>query len=207
MHSASVCRCNKLVQQIAEEPPGRPVVHLLDDISDHLCHATDAANFCTQAHAHAAWREASRRAAHGLNAYMAALNTDKRLWTALSATMQHAEQAAGWTLEEHKVGASLLLEFEQAGMGHDTEKSAQYQQLTAREQELCAQLTQFEVCVSLCLRHSWQCHMVPDCMEDRIDALVWIMHCPAALRMQGCCSHEEHMAPASTSPSPILIIS
>lgn len=168
------CRCNQLVQQVDEAPAGRGVVHLLDDISDRLCHATDAANFCTQAHADARWRAASHSAAQRLNAYMAQLNTDERLHRALSAAMQQAEHAdrarsdddgaaadggagagagggdaaggaAGWTQEERKVGASLLLEFEQAGMGQDEQKSREYRQLIAQEQDLCAKLLHFEV--------------------------------------------------------------
>ena len=140
------------MKQISATPPGRKALHLLDDISDAACHATDAANFCASAHADPAWRAAALRAARMLNSYMSTLNTDPTLWRALDDTMAatqaqpNAAREAGWTREELKAGASLLLEFEQAGMRADNAAGGKYRQQMDQEQALCAQLVQFEVC-------------------------------------------------------------
>ena len=87
-----------------------------------------------------------------LNSYMSSLNTDPVLWRALDDTMattqaqSDAAREAGWTREELKAGASLLLEFEQAGMRADNAAAGKYRQQMDQEQALCAQLVRFEVC-------------------------------------------------------------
>jgi Zn-dependent oligopeptidase len=127
-------------------PPGRTALHLLDRISDSVCRATDAAHFCANAHADRAWRAAAGRAHGALNEYLAQLNTQRVLWQVLDETMAGVDaQPDGWTDEERIAGASLLLEFEQAGLGRGEEAGARYREMAGREQALCARLMRFEV--------------------------------------------------------------
>ena len=144
------------MEQIRTTPPGRKALHLLDDISDIACHATDAANICTSAHADPAWRTAAQNAAVKLNSYLSTLNTEPILWRSLDKTMAARNAASSdatthehWTKEEVKAGESLLLEFEQAGMRADADAAARYREQTANEQALCASLVRFEVCIAV----------------------------------------------------------
>jgi Zn-dependent oligopeptidase len=134
-------------------PPGRKALHLLDDISDTICHAADAARFCAAAHAEASWRSASLAACALLDAYIAKLNTESFLCDKLERTMEEADaltaegrSEAGWTDEEQTVAASFLLEFRNAGIGYGEEVGRHYRRLIRREQGLSSQLALFEVC-------------------------------------------------------------
>lgn len=146
------CRCNSLVKASQASQPGRQVVHILDEISDTLCHATDAAAFCGAVHVDQQWRSAAQQASQRLQGYLAELNTTTVLWSSLQASMQSVhglspqEQAtSGWTGEEIKVGDSLLQEFRQAGMALEPQVQEQYRVLAAREQQLIMNLFSFEV--------------------------------------------------------------
>jgi Zn-dependent oligopeptidase len=125
--------------------PGLEALHLLDDISDTVCHAVDAANFCASAHADSAWRSAARQASSELNGYIAKLNTEHVLWDVLNRSMSDESQLKDWTAEERSAGHSLLVEFEQAGLGFGKQKGKQYRELAGQEQALCAKLARFEV--------------------------------------------------------------
>jgi Zn-dependent oligopeptidase len=123
----------------------------LDELSDILCHATDAAAFCAAAHADPVWRQAAQQSHQHLQGYLAQLNTSSVLWTSLRRSMELAHQPSvvqgeGWTPEEIKVGDSLMHEFEQAGMALDEDAQAQYRLLSMQQQRLCARLVEFEVC-------------------------------------------------------------
>lgn len=148
----AACRCNSLVRETQTSTPGRQVVHILDDISDTLCHATDAAAFCGAVHVDRQWRAAAQQASQHLQGYLAELNTTAVLWHALQSSMQSAhsltpqqQDETGWTAEEIKVGDSLLQEFKQAGMALEPRVQEQYRVLAAREQELIMALFSFEV--------------------------------------------------------------
>lgn len=130
-------------------------MHILDDISDTLCHATDAAAFCGAVHADQQWRAAAQQASSTLQGYLAELNTTATLWHALQASMESAHRLSpwdvresAWTVEEIKVGDSLLHEFRQAGMALEPHVQAQYRELAAKEQELIMALFSFEVLFS-----------------------------------------------------------
>ena len=150
----SHCRCERAVSELERTPPGQRVVHLLDEISDAVCHAADAAKFCAATHSSVAWRSAAQTASHEMQSYIAQLNTQQLLCDKLAATMEKSsvlsdaqKQAAGWTREEEIVGADLLREFKQAGMGQDPRVHAEYRRLTEFELHLCARLAHFEVCL------------------------------------------------------------
>lgn len=140
-------------------PPGRAALHLVDEISDVLCHATDAAAFCVATHADTAWRAAAQKSHQQLQRYMAELNTSSVLWDSLRRSMELAHAPASsnlqaheaWTQEEIKVGDSLIHEFQQAGMALNEDAQAQYRKLAAEQQSLSAKLMSFEV-ISV---HSW----------------------------------------------------
>lgn len=124
---------------------------MLDEISDILCHATDAAAFCGATHADPEWRKAAQQSHQQLQGYMAELNTSSSLWHSLRSSMELAHKPASsgereaWTEEEIKVGDSLIHEFKQAGMALDEGVQAQYRLLSMQQQRLCAQLMSFEV--------------------------------------------------------------
>eukprot|EP00892_Ulva_mutabilis_P011909 jgi/Ulvmu1/9090/UM005_0185.1 len=148
---AAITKCNALVRDTQACPPGREVVHILDDISDTLCHATDAAAFCGAVHADKTWRSAAHQAQRTLQGYLTELNTTDTLWHALQASMEIAHGRApssadesSWTAEEVKVGDSLLHEFRQAGMALEPRVQEQHRMLAANEQELIMALFQFE---------------------------------------------------------------
>lgn len=146
------CRCDEAIGQLRRQPPSREVVRLLDRISDSACHAADAAKFCADVHSDPAWRDAASAASDSMCEYIAQLNTKQVLCDKLAATMEAVEaaseqerQADGWTQEEVAVGASLLLEFEHAGMGQRQEVREEYRALMQHQQTLTAQLAHFEV--------------------------------------------------------------
>lgn len=119
----------------------------MDEISDVVCCATDAANFCQVVHADARWKYEALQASQRLNAYVAVLNTDSVLFEGLQRTMQQAPSAPGqgWTAEDIKVGHSLMHEFRQAGMGLTEDVQRKSRELVGQEQHLCQLLMQFEV--------------------------------------------------------------
>lgn len=148
----TACRCNALMQDVQTCSPGRGALHLLDEISDRLCHATDTAAFCSATHADPEWRAAAWQSNQKLQSYMAELNTSPVLWSALSRSMERVHQQPpeqrdqeGWTEEEIKVGDSLMHEFRQAGMALDERVQEQYRQLSSKEHTLSTALMAFEV--------------------------------------------------------------
>lgn len=127
-------------------------MHILDDISDTLCHAADAAAFCGAVHADEHWRAAAHEASRALQGYLTELNTTDALWHALQASMEVAHGTSpqqthepGWTAEEIRVGDSLLHEFRQAGMALEPQVQEQHRILAGQEQELIMALFSFEV--------------------------------------------------------------
>jgi Zn-dependent oligopeptidase len=152
LHSAFIHRCRREVQEVSRCQPGRRIVHLLDNISDGLCRAADAAAFCGAVHSCSRWREAALEASRSLTAYMADLNTSPDLWEPLKATMMlvhslppEEQRIRGWTVEEIKVGQSLLHEFEQAGMSFPASVRLQYRSLNGLEQNLSSKLMAYQV--------------------------------------------------------------
>lgn len=144
------CRCDALVSRVHACAPGRELLHLVDEISDVVCCATDAANFCQVVHSDAAWKEAAQQASTRLNTYVAKLNTDNVLFEGLQASMEQADRSVGagetsWTAEDLKVGDSLMHEFRQSGMGLSEGVQGRNRELVGHEQRLCQQLMQFEV--------------------------------------------------------------
>lgn len=150
---------------------------MLDEISDVLCHATDAAAFCAATHADEEWRKAASQSHKQLHGYMAELNTSRVLWHSLRRSMELAHEPAscaggekeGWTEEEVKVGDNLMHEFRQAGMALDDDVQAQYRQLSMEQQRLCAQLVAFEVLFSLGRPCTWHCIRLQALVSPRFE--------------------------------------
>jgi Zn-dependent oligopeptidase len=120
-------RCDELRAwcRRADSPPGLPLLQQLDNLSDTICLAVDAAELCRNVHADDEMRAKAQTAFEQLSNYISQLNTDMELYQSLARSDDDPAVASQLTPEQRRMSHLLREEFErdgihldQAGRGH-----------------------------------------------------------------------------------------
>jgi len=131
--------CQALAETVASLPPSPAVVDAVDEISDTLCRVLDPAELCRQAAVSAEWRAAALQVCIDMEGYVQALNTDTRLYRALSATVEAGDRVGPpfWQCREQEVVArALLRDFHLGGIHLDSRGTAHVTQIKQQVQML-----------------------------------------------------------------------
>ncbi|KXZ54341.1 hypothetical protein GPECTOR_5g423 [Gonium pectorale] len=150
--------CDEVLSELLSTSPleGARVVGLMDEMSDQLCRAYDAAECCRNVHSDPAWRQAASRACVQLGAYIARVNHHEGLYSLLAAALDAYEdsmealdrretpplsphQLAGWCRETVLVAQRLKQDMEQAGIHLPPEQRERMAALSAANGHFAAE--------------------------------------------------------------------
>ncbi|KAG2434975.1 hypothetical protein HYH02_011974 [Chlamydomonas schloesseri] len=148
--AATEARCDELLADILKCTPsdGVRVVQLMDDMSDELCRAYDAAECCRNVHVDPEWRHAAERVCVKLGSYISRVNAHTGMYQRLSEALAAYEagakalsnhtapelrpwQMGGWCRESVLVAQRLKQDMEQAGIHLPAAQRARVAELAA----------------------------------------------------------------------------
>jgi len=127
-------RCVRLVEDIAASinKPSAETLHRLDDVSNTLCRVLDTLELARNVHPEHAFVQAANDAYNLLSSTLHAVNTDDRLYKAVTSVLASPSVMASLTEEEQRFTFAMKSEFEHDGAHLSAESRAVLRDLQER---------------------------------------------------------------------------
>ncbi|XP_058793516.1 mitochondrial intermediate peptidase [Phymastichus coffea] len=128
-----ISRCDELVDEATknEGKRTRKMVEIFDELSDTLCKVADMAEFVRVAHPDSNYTQAAEHACITISGIVEKLNTNRRLYDALSNVIKYGDIVKTSEIDTH-VSNLFLFDFEQCGIHLPEEERRQVVELNDR---------------------------------------------------------------------------